>query len=76
MLRLHPELQKEICSVIVGMFEMIEPDQLFAQAYAKYPNRGEKERILMYAEDVICDKLGISRVYNGGSLAATLSRIA
>lgn len=75
-LRLHPEYKTEICSILVDVLTPIEPDQLFAQAYSNYPNRGEKERILLYTEDVICDRLQISRVYNGGSISAVLSRIA
>ena len=76
MLRLHPEYKTEICSALIRMLTPIEPDQLFAQSYAKYPNRGEKERILLYTEDLICDELGIARVYDGGSIAAVLSRVA
>lgn len=75
-LRLHPEHKAEIISALKSMFTPIEPDQLFAQAYAKYSNRGEKERILMYTEDTVCEKLRIDRVYHGGSLAVALSRTA
>ena len=75
LLRLHPEYTNEIISVLVKMFKPIEPDLLFAEAYAKYPNRGEKERILMHTEDIVCDKLEISRVYIGGSLTSVLNKI-
>lgn len=76
MLRLHPEHRREISTVLIGMFTSIEPDQLFAQAYAKYPKRGEKERILLYTEDVICETLNIARVYNGGSVSLALNEVA
>lgn len=76
MLRLHPEHKREIGTVLISMFTAIEPDQLFAQAYAKYPNRGEKERILLHTEDIICDTLKIARVYNGGSISSVLSNAA
>jgi len=76
MLRLHPEHKKEIGVVLISLFTSIEPDQLFAQAYAKYPNRGEKERILMYVEYMVCTELGIPRTYNGGNLQSVLAKIA
>jgi len=76
LLRLHPESKAEICETLSNFLMDIEPDQLFAQAYAKYPNRKERERILLYTEDIICDRLQISRVYNGGSVATVLSRSA
>lgn len=67
-LRLHPEYKSEIISMLIKEFTPIEPDQLFAEAHAKYTTRKEKERILLYVEDIVCDKLGISRVYNGGRI--------
>lgn len=76
MMRLHPEHKTEIASVLTEMFLPIEPDQLFAQAYAKYPNRGEKERILLHTEDIVCKTLGIARVYNGGSVSSVLNNAA
>ena len=76
MLRLHPEHKNEIGSALINMFTPIEPDQLFAQAYAKYPNRGEKERILLHVEDIVCETLKITRVYNGGSVSSALSNAA
>lgn len=67
-LRLHPEYKREISSLLVKKFTPIEPDQLFAEAHAKYTTRKEKERILLYVEDIVCENLGITRVYNGGKL--------
>ena len=75
-LRLHPENEKEICDILIQKFTEIEPNQVFARAYSKYDTRGEKERNLMFIEDLVCAELGISRVYNGGSLVAALNKIA
>ena len=75
-LRLHPEYTTEIGSTLVEIFTPIEPDQLFAQAYSKYATRKERERILMYTEDLVCEALNIPRVYNGGSIVDALNRVA
>ena len=76
LLRLHPENKKEVSNTLVNMIEDIEPNQLFAQAYTKYPNRKERERILMYVEDEICERLRINRVYTGGSITVALNKTA
>ena len=76
MLRLHPNSKEDVLTVLLNILTPIEPDQLFAQAYAKYPNRGEKERILMYVEDMVCSELGIARTYVGGNLQSVLAKIA
>lgn len=68
-LKLHPEYQNEICSLLIKEFTPIEPEQLFSQAYSKYPARKEKERNLLYLEDVVCENLGITRVYSGGKVS-------
>lgn len=68
-LRLHPMYKGEIKNILIDTFTLIEPDQLFSQAYAKYSERKEKERNLIYLEDIVCKKLQISRVYNGGSVS-------
>lgn len=75
-LRLHPSNRTEICSLLVEKFTPIEPNNLFAQAYAKYPTRQEKERNLLYVEDMVCQELNIARVYDGGSITAALNRTA
>ena len=75
-LRLHPEHKTEIYKTLVEVLTPMEPDQLFAQAYAKYPTRKERERILLFTEDIICEKLKISRVYHGGSVTTALTRAA
>lgn len=68
-LRLHPQHKDKIKGMLIDLFTPIEPDQLFSQAYAKYPDRKEKERNLLYLEDVVCKKLKINRVYNGGNVS-------
>ena len=75
-LRLHPENEREICDVLVKTFTETEPNQIFARAYSKYDTRGEKERNLMYIEDLVCEELGITRVYHGGSIVTALNKIA
>lgn len=67
-LKLHPEYRDEICSLLIKEFTPIEPEQCFSNAYSKYPARKEKERNLLYLEDVVCENLGITRVYSGGKV--------
>jgi len=76
MLRLHPENNIDVCRCLSAYFRDISPDQLLAEAYAKYPNRGERERILLYTEDYVCKELGIDRVYDGGSVSSVLNNAA
>ena len=76
LLRLHPEHKEAVRQSLVHIFEGIEPNGLFYKAYAKYPARKERERILLYAEDLVCEELGIARVYYGGSVSDVLKRIA
>lgn len=71
--RLHPAHEKEITELLIEHFTKIEPEHFLAEAYAKYPSRKEKERTLLVAEDMVCEKLGIERVYNGGNVALTLA---
>ena len=72
-LKLHPEHQNEICSLLIKEFTPIEPEQLFSKAYSKYPARREKERNLLYVEDVVCETLGITRVYYGGKATTKIA---
>lgn len=76
LLRLHPEHHDAIMTQLPKLLLDVDAHQLYAKAYSKYPNRKEKERILLYAEDVVCEKLNITRVYNGGSITVALGRTA
>lgn len=75
LLRLHPEHHDAIMAAMVELLIDVDPNQLYSLAHAKYPNRKERERILMYAETVICEKLGIPQIYNGGSINVVLGKM-
>lgn len=66
MFALHPEHESEIKEKLIEMFRPIEPEKFFASAMDKYPERKERERLVLYLEDNICSALNIQRVYNGG----------
>lgn len=66
-LSLHPEHKDAIIAALIEYFTPIDPAQYFANAYAKYPERKERERLVLFLEDYLVETLGITRVYNGGS---------
>lgn len=70
-LSLHPECKDDIIKSLIEYFTPIDPAQYFANAYAKYPERKEQERLVLFLEDYLVETLGITRVYNGGAVYLT-----
>ena len=68
MLKLHPDHEEEIKQKLIEMFKPIQPEKFFASAMDTYPERKEKERLVLYLEDKICDELNIEHVYHGGNV--------
>lgn len=60
---------------MIETLSAVGPDLLMSQAYAKYPNRREVERITMYLEDILCDSLAIEKRYHGGSITSVINEI-
>lgn len=65
-LKLHPEHRTEVKEEIVKYLLPIQPSQFFANAAAAYPERTTDERQTIHLEDVVCEALGIERVYQKG----------
>lgn len=63
MFKFHPEHREEIKKELIEYFKPIEPDRFFASAMEKYPERKEKERLAVFLEDILCDKIGMERTY-------------
>ena len=74
-LLLHPEAKKEIKSEIINYFTPIDPDKFFASSMEKYPERKINERMTLYLEDYICEKLNLQKVYHGGKIISVISNI-
>lgn len=68
MFKLHPDHDEAIKAKLIEMFRPIEPEKFFASAMDKYPERKEKERLVLYLEDKICEELHIDHVYHGGNV--------
>lgn len=66
-LKFHPEHKNAVIAELINFCTPIQPDQFYAMAHAKYPERKEKERLVLFLEDYVVEKLGINRVYTGGS---------
>lgn len=67
-LSLHPEHTEVIVNALIEYFTPIDPSQFFANAYTKYPERKEQERLVLFLEDYLVETLGLTRVYSGGSV--------
>ena len=66
-LNLHDN-DSEIVNAIHSFLINIEPQEFFAKACAKYPNRKEKERLCLYLEQEISKLLGREPLYTGGDM--------
>lgn len=66
-LNLHDNDPKAI-KAIIGFFKPMEPNTFFAKAHAKYPGRKATERLTMYLEEEVANRLGIQPMYTGGDL--------
>ena len=75
-LSLHPEHRTDIINTLIEYFTPIDPAQYYANAYVKYPERREQERLVLFLEDYLVDTLGITRVYNGGAVYIAKEAVA
>ena len=63
MLVFHPEHRHEVVTELIKFCKYTSPKLLFASAMDKYPLRTETERISIYLEDYLCEKIGMERTY-------------
>lgn len=57
----HSDERKEIHTYLSDNFRQTTPTLFGAEAKAKYPKRESKMACVLYAEDLVCDGLGIER---------------
>lgn len=62
-LKLHPENISEIQKEMIRYFTPIQPEQFSAESKAAYPGRKEIDGVTMHLEDIVCDALGLEKVY-------------
>ena len=62
-LKLHPEHTEEIIEEMVKFFKPITPQNFMAQSLSAYPERTRVEPYTLYLEDVLCDIIGMDRLY-------------
>lgn len=75
-LSLHPEDKENVIKALIEYFTPIDPSQYYANAYIKYPERREQERLVLFLEDYLVENLGITRVYNGGTVHIAKETVA
>lgn len=57
----HPNDRKEIHRYLSKELRQIDPALFSAEAKAKYPKRDHRVSCVLYAEDLVCDGLGIEK---------------
>ena len=57
----HPNDRKEIHRYLSKELRQIDPALFSAEAKAKYPKRDHRVSCVLYAEDLVCDELGIEK---------------
>ena len=57
----HPNDRKEIHRFLSKELRQIDPALFSAEAKAKYPKRDHRVSCVLYAEDLVCDGLGIEK---------------
>ena len=75
-LRLHAECTEDVKEILINSLIKITPEQFIANSRAKYPERKDVEAITLTMEDIVCEVLGIPRVYNGGNVKAAMIKVA
>lgn len=60
----------DITKYLIKYFRPIEPAKFFADAMVKYPERREKERLVLMLEDHLVDTYQVKRLYTGGKVVA------
>lgn len=64
---------EKVVKVLIDCLKQIDPNGLNAKAFNKYPLRKERERMVLFIEDTLCEEFGIERVYSGGGLNSIMS---
>lgn len=72
-LRLHWEIHETVVDTLINRLTMMDPRVFIANTMAAYPNRKERERLVMYLDNLVCTDLGITPVYFGGNISECIN---